>query len=162
MVQKYLHASPQTNAPGRQRHARLSVATLAKAGGFRQAMRFPLWGIETARDHIRIFSRHDRKRPPDIIAIDWREMTFGLKPFFVCPVAAQGAVFFITTAYSAIVDVAPIFGIGASASIVGRGCYIDHTSCVCRTAISSASPAKNFQPGQSCKEKPPIAASSLH
>ena len=32
----------------------LSVATLAKAGGFRQAMRFPLWGIETARDHIRI------------------------------------------------------------------------------------------------------------
>jgi hypothetical protein len=107
----------------------LSVTTLAKAGGFRQAMRFPLWGIETARDHIRIFSRHDRKRPPDIIAIDWREMTFGLKPFFVCPVAAQGAVFFITTAYSAIVDVAPIFGIGASASIVGRGCYIDHTSC---------------------------------
>src|SRR6516225_5588561 len=63
----------------------ISVAALAKAGGFRQTMRFPLWGIETARDHIRIFSRHDRKRPPEIIAIDWREMTFGLKPFFVCP-----------------------------------------------------------------------------
>ena len=63
----------------------LSVATLAKAGGFRQPMRFPLWGIETARDHIRIFSVRDRKRPPEIIVIDWRQMTFGAKPFFGCP-----------------------------------------------------------------------------
>ena len=71
----------------------LSVTTLAKAGGFRQAMRFPLWGIETARDHIRIFSRHDRKRPPEIIAIDWREMTFGLKPFFCLPPLPRKAQF---------------------------------------------------------------------
>jgi hypothetical protein len=63
----------------------LSVATLAKAGGFRQAMSFPLWGIETARDHIRKLSVHDRKRPPEIINIAWREMHFGLRPFFVCP-----------------------------------------------------------------------------
>ena len=63
----------------------LSVATLAKAGGFRQPMRFPLWGIETARDHIRIFSARDRKQPPEIIAIDWREMHFGWRPYFICP-----------------------------------------------------------------------------
>jgi hypothetical protein len=70
----------------------LSVA-LAKAGGFRQAMRFPLWGSETARDHIRIFSRHDRKRPPEIIAIDWREMTFGLKTVFCFPPLPRKAQF---------------------------------------------------------------------
>jgi hypothetical protein len=63
----------------------LSVATLAKAGGFRTPTRFPLWGIETARDHIRIFSVHDRRRPPQIIAIVWRQIHFGLRPFFVCP-----------------------------------------------------------------------------
>jgi hypothetical protein len=63
----------------------LSVATLAKAGGFRQPMRFPLWGIETAHDHILIYSVRDRKRPPEIINIDWRQMTFGMKPYFVCP-----------------------------------------------------------------------------
>jgi hypothetical protein len=78
----------------------LSVATLAKAGGFRQAMRFPLLDIETARDHIRIFSLHDRKRPPEIICI-----SVGGRIFFA-HAAAHGAVFFITTAYFAIVGAA--------------------------------------------------------
>jgi len=63
----------------------ISVAALAKAGGFRQAMKFPLWGIETARDHIRIFSVRDRQRPPEIINIDWREMHFGPRAYFLCP-----------------------------------------------------------------------------
>jgi|SRR6516225_1669201 hypothetical protein len=63
----------------------LSVATLAKAGGFRMPMCFPLLGIETARDHIRIYSVRDRKRPPEIINIDWREMHFGSRPYFLCP-----------------------------------------------------------------------------
>jgi hypothetical protein len=71
----------------------LSVATLAKAGGFRRPMRFPLWGIETARDYVRIFTPGNRQRPPQTIAVTWRRMTFGYKPFFICPRCSERRVF---------------------------------------------------------------------
>jgi hypothetical protein len=65
----------------------ISVATLAKAGAFRTPMRFPFQHLEvTARDHIRVFRVGDKSRQsPQIIAVDWRPMTYGLKPFFICP-----------------------------------------------------------------------------
>jgi hypothetical protein len=92
-------------------------------------MRFPLWGIETARDHIRIFSVRDRKHPPEIIVIDWRQMNSAQNHFLVARAAAQGALIFITTACFAIVAYALVFGIGVSASI-GKRCYCTgHTSC---------------------------------
>jgi len=107
----------------------LSVATLAKAGGFRQPMRFPLWGIETARDHIRIFSVRDRKRPPEIIAIDWRQMTFGAKPFFGCPRCRTRRIYLYHDGLFCFVAYALVFGIGVSASIGERGYCTGHTSC---------------------------------
>jgi len=49
-------------------------------------MRFPFQHLETARDHIRVFRVGAKDRQsPQIVAIDWRKMTFGWKPFFVCP-----------------------------------------------------------------------------
>jgi hypothetical protein len=74
----------------------------------------------------------------------------------------QGAFFFITTGFSAIVGCAPSFGIGASASIVGRGRYSDHTSCVHRSATSLENRVIHFQPGRIYKDKPPIAGPLLH
>jgi hypothetical protein len=62
----------------------INIRDLAKHGAFLRPMRFPFQGIETARDHVRIFSPRDRKRPPQIIAVQWRQMTFGWKPFFIC------------------------------------------------------------------------------
>ena len=63
----------------------ISCFALKKAGGFDRPMRFPFQHIETARDHVRIFTPGNRNRPPEIVAVDWRRMTFGLKPFFICP-----------------------------------------------------------------------------
>jgi hypothetical protein len=64
----------------------ISVAALAKAGAFKRPMRFPFQHLETARDHIRVFRVGDKSRQtPQIVAVQWRKMTFGLKPFFVCP-----------------------------------------------------------------------------
>src|SRR6516225_11933438 len=68
-------------------HREISVAALAKAGAFKRPMRFPFQHLEvTARDHIRVFRVGDKSRQtPQIIAVTWRKMTFGMKPFFVCP-----------------------------------------------------------------------------
>jgi hypothetical protein len=65
----------------------ISVAALAKAGAFKRPMRFPFQHLEvTARDHIRVFRVGDKTRQtPQIVAIDWREMHFGWRPYFVCP-----------------------------------------------------------------------------
>jgi hypothetical protein len=64
----------------------ISVATLARAGAFRQPMTFPFQHLESARDHIRVFRVGDKTRQsPQIVAVTWRQMTFGLKPFFICP-----------------------------------------------------------------------------
>lgn len=63
----------------------IDIGSLARHGAFRQPMRFPFQGIESARDHIRLFSPGNRQRPPQIIAVQWRQMTFGWKPFFICP-----------------------------------------------------------------------------
>jgi hypothetical protein len=62
----------------------LSVAALAKAGAFKRPMRFPFQHLEvTARDHIRVFRVGAKDRQsPQIVAVQWRRMTFGLKPFF--------------------------------------------------------------------------------
>ena len=64
----------------------ISVATLARAGAFKgPGMRFPFQHLESAPDHIRVFRVGDKTRhPPQIVAVTWRPMTFGMKPFFVC------------------------------------------------------------------------------
>jgi hypothetical protein len=65
----------------------ISVAALAKAGAFKgPGMRFPFQHLESARDHIRVFRVGDKSRQsPQIVAIDWREMHFGWRPYFICP-----------------------------------------------------------------------------
>jgi hypothetical protein len=73
----------------------------------------------------------------------------------------QGAFFFITTACFAIVERAPISGIGASASIAGRAYCIDHTSCVCRSVTKPGNPAGHFRLARASNGKPAIAAPSL-
>jgi hypothetical protein len=62
----------------------INIRDLARHGAFIRPMRFPFQGIETARDHVRISSPTNRQRPPQIIAVQWRKMTFGWKPFFIC------------------------------------------------------------------------------
>ena len=64
----------------------IDIRVLTKAGGFIRPMRFPFQHLETERDHIRVFRVGDKSRQsPQIVAVTWRPMTFGLKPFFVCP-----------------------------------------------------------------------------
>ena len=65
----------------------IDIRVLAKAGAFIRPMRFPFQHLEvTARDHIRVFRVGDKSRQsPQIVAVTWRQMTFGMKPFFVCP-----------------------------------------------------------------------------
>jgi hypothetical protein len=65
----------------------ISVAALAKAGAFKRPMQFPFQHLDVpARDHIRVFRVGDKSRQtPQIVAVQWRQMTFGMKPFFVCP-----------------------------------------------------------------------------
>ena len=63
----------------------IDIRVLAKAGAFQRPTRFPFQHLETARDHIRVFRVGDKSRQtPQIISVQWREMTFGWKPFFVC------------------------------------------------------------------------------
>jgi hypothetical protein len=66
----------------------LSVAALAKAGAFRapHGMQFPFQHLESAHDHIRVF-RVGRKigQSPQIVPIEWRQMHFGWRPYFICP-----------------------------------------------------------------------------
>jgi hypothetical protein len=80
----------------------ISVAALAKAGAFKRPMRFPFQRIETARDYVRLFPLGGKRPPsgrkapsadPQIIAVTWRPMTFGMKPFFVCPRCQKRRVF---------------------------------------------------------------------
>jgi hypothetical protein len=65
----------------------ISVAALAKMGAFKgRGLRFPFQHLESAPDHIRVFRVGDKSRQtPQIVAVTWRRMTFGLKPFFICP-----------------------------------------------------------------------------
>ena len=64
----------------------ISVAALAKAGAFKRPMRFPFQHLESAPDHIKVFRvGHKSRQLPQIVAVTWRPMTFGMKPFFVCP-----------------------------------------------------------------------------
>ena len=64
----------------------IDIRVLAKAGAFQRPMRFPFQHLEvTAPDHIRVFRVGDKSRQtPQIVAVTWRPMTFGLKPFFIC------------------------------------------------------------------------------
>jgi hypothetical protein len=61
----------------------IDIRALAKAG---RPMRFPFQHLETARDHIRVFRVGDKSRQsPQIVTIDWRKMSFGWRPYFLCP-----------------------------------------------------------------------------
>jgi hypothetical protein len=72
----------------------ISVAALAKAGAFQRPMRFPFQHLESAPDHIKVFRVGDKTRQtPQIVAVTWRRMTFGMKPFFVCPRCNKRRVF---------------------------------------------------------------------
>jgi hypothetical protein len=63
----------------------ISIWQLTHAGGFIRPCIFPLQGIECHRDHIRIRPLTDARHPGQRIDVAWRRITFGLKPFFVCP-----------------------------------------------------------------------------
>jgi hypothetical protein len=65
----------------------ISVAALTKAGAFKRPMKFPFQHLDVpARDHIRVFRVGDKScQTPQIVRVQWRPMTFGMKPFFVCP-----------------------------------------------------------------------------
>ena len=65
----------------------IDIRALTKVGAFIRPMRFPFQHLDVpARDHIRVFRVGDKSRQsPQIVAVTWRRMTFGLKPYFVCP-----------------------------------------------------------------------------
>ena len=65
----------------------ISVAALAKAGAFKRPMRFPFQHLEvTARDHIRVFRVGAKaNQTPQTVAIEWRRLRYGMRPFFICP-----------------------------------------------------------------------------
>jgi hypothetical protein len=65
----------------------IDIRSLARHGAFKgPGLRFPFQHLESAPDHIRVFRVGDKTRQtPQIVRVQWRPMTFGLKPFFVCP-----------------------------------------------------------------------------
>src|SRR5262245_61654829 len=48
-------------------------------------MHFALRGIETRSDHVKLRSLRNPDAPAQIILLDKRPITYGLKVFFVCP-----------------------------------------------------------------------------
>jgi hypothetical protein len=63
-----------------------SVAALTKAGAFKRPMRFPFQHLESAPDHIKVFRVGNKtNQTPQIVAIEWRAMHFGWRPYFLCP-----------------------------------------------------------------------------
>ncbi len=68
------------------------IRDISRAGGFRRWLDFPLMGIRSSRDYVEIYSTIDCTRPPQIILIEWRRITFCLKPFFNCPQCSRRAV----------------------------------------------------------------------
>jgi len=73
-----------------EHHREIDIRVLAKAGAFKRPMRFPFQHLESAPDHIKVFRVGDKSRQtPQIVAVQWRPMTFGLKPFFICPRASR-------------------------------------------------------------------------
>ena len=72
----------------------IHIRVLTKAGGFIRPMRFTFQHLETERDHIRVFRVGDKSRQsPQIVAVTWRKMRFGMKPFFICPRCNKRRVF---------------------------------------------------------------------
>ena len=65
----------------------ISVAVLARAGAFKgRGLQFPFQHLESAPDHIKVFRVGNKAgQTPQIVRVQWRPMTFGMKPFFVCP-----------------------------------------------------------------------------
>src|SRR5262245_11516134 len=63
----------------------ISAYELSKLGGFKRPMDFPLRGIETHRDFIRLRSLKNPHAPAQIILLAWTRITYGMKTFFICP-----------------------------------------------------------------------------
>jgi hypothetical protein len=63
----------------------VNIGELSKLGGFKRPMNFALRGIETHRDYIKLRSLKNPNRRPQIILIDWRRITYGMKAHFICP-----------------------------------------------------------------------------
>jgi hypothetical protein len=65
----------------------LSVAVLVRAGAFKRPMKFPFLHLEVvAPDHVRVFKVGNKaNQTPQIVPIDWRKMSFGWRPYFLCP-----------------------------------------------------------------------------
>jgi hypothetical protein len=81
-----LHGLHGLRRPTVEEHRRpISIRDLARAGGFVRACTFPLQGIECHRDHVRIRPLDNAKHPGQRIAVAWRKLTFGWRPYLVCP-----------------------------------------------------------------------------
>ena len=63
----------------------INIGELSKLGAFKRPMNFALRGIETHRDYVKLRSPKNPDAPPQIILIDWRRITYGMKAHFVCP-----------------------------------------------------------------------------
>jgi hypothetical protein len=63
----------------------INIGELSKLGGFKRPMHFAFRGIETRSDHIKLRSLKNPDAPSQIILIDKRRITYGLKTFFLCP-----------------------------------------------------------------------------
>jgi hypothetical protein len=64
----------------------IDIRVLTKAGAFKRPMRFPFQHLDVpAHDHIRVFRVGDKSRQsPQIVAVTWRKLRYGLRPFFIC------------------------------------------------------------------------------
>src|SRR5262249_22354826 len=63
----------------------INIGELSKLGAFKRPTNLALRGIETHRDFIKLRSPRNPNREPQIILIDWRRITYGMKAHFICP-----------------------------------------------------------------------------
>ncbi len=78
-------------------------------------MIFRLW------DYVEIYLTIDRTRPPQIILIEWRRITFGLKPFSIVRTVRAAPSYFIRIRCVVIADIARGFGFRANGNAGERG-----------------------------------------
>jgi hypothetical protein len=80
------HRLHRLHRPTVEEHRRpISIRELAHAGAFIRPCLFPLQGIECHRDHIRIRPLTNAQHPGQVIRVAWRKLTFGWRPYLVCP-----------------------------------------------------------------------------
>ena len=125
----------------------ISVYEISKLGGFKRSMNFALRGIHTYPDHITIRSLKNPDSPPQVILIDKRSITYGLKHFSFARAAKPSAPSFISTDCRLTVVSVLIFDLHRSGNAAAPDCGSRPIKSAPHLAMKRGNPAIYYPPG---------------